>query len=627
MVDFTTFGTFESRCHEAAKRHDQIVKIKDSDITSEAFVSSLPESSDNLPDEARARRDSRFSLLQGEDDVALERVLGQNDLMPINFLERTNLAANSVGRVHVQTASGRGAGFGTGFLIAPDLLMTNNHVLQNMRTAEFSFVEFDFEFALDGVPRRTTIFRFLPNKVFYTSADLDFTIVAVKERSTDSISLSNYAFLPLIKASGKALENEKVTIIQHPNGGPKQVALRDNRIIGIMDDFIHYETDTRPGSSGSPVLNDQMQVVALHHAGVPGRDENGKLLNKDHGLWQNSQGNNQILWVANEGVRISRIYESLRAGSNDANSHAGDILQRLENSPDPRHSSLDHPPGTNGESSFNEELAVEEYDGLTGFNPEFLGVTIPLPTPCHELADDVAPLLDGCGTALDYTHYSVMVSKSRKLAIVSAVNIDGNSTQSISRGTDRWFFDPRMSRKYQTGNALYKSNPLDRGHLVRRLDPVWGSRDIAKRANRDTFHWVNCAPQHAQLNQKIWLGLENYILLNAGRHDMKVSVFNGPVYRSDDMLYRTKYRIPAEYWKVVAFRKEDGTLASAAYLQTQKNLFGDLEFAFGQYKTFQVPLSQIENLTGLKFSGLENTDVFADEHGATEVKTERDIVL
>ena len=118
-----------------------------------------------------------------------------------------------------------------------------------------------------------------------------------------------------------------------------------------------------------------------------------------------------------------------------------------------------------------------------------------------------------------------------------------------------------------------------------------------------------------------------YILRNADQNDMRVSVFNGPVFRSDDLLYRNEYRIPAEYWKVVAFRKEDGTLGSAAYLQTQKNLIDNLEFAFGQYKTFQVPLIQIENITGLKFVGLEDTDVLADEQSAVEIKIEENMVL
>jgi len=60
---------------------------------------------------------------------------------------------------------------------------------------------------------------------------------------------------------------DHVTIIQHPMGGPKQICLTDNKVINIFDGKLQYTTDTMPGSSGSPVFNDQWRVVAIHHAG------------------------------------------------------------------------------------------------------------------------------------------------------------------------------------------------------------------------------------------------------------------------------------------------------------------------------------------------------------------------
>src|SRR5262249_41712879 len=73
-----------------------------------------------------------------------------------------------------------------------------------------------------------------------------------------------------------------VTIVQHPEGQKKQVALRDNRIVDVFDEFLHYEADTQPGSSGSPVFNDQWELVALHHASVPAPEhpELGKFVNE-----------------------------------------------------------------------------------------------------------------------------------------------------------------------------------------------------------------------------------------------------------------------------------------------------------------------------------------------------------
>ena len=79
------------------------------------------------------------------------------------------------------------------------------------------------------------------------------------------------------------------------------------------------------------------------------------------------------------------------------------------------------------------------------------------------------------GTELKYTHYSVVMNKDRRLAFVSAVNIDGaNRVTGIGRDDD-FILDPRLDKGYQVGNELYKSNPLDRGHLTRRQDPIWGT--------------------------------------------------------------------------------------------------------------------------------------------------------
>jgi len=196
------------------------------------------------------------------------------------------------------------------------------------------------------------------------------------------------------------------------------------------------------------------------------------------------------------------------------------------------------------------------------------------------------------------------MSKSRRLAYYTVVNIDGNQLMKIGRN-DKWYLDPRIETEYQCGPELYKNNSLDRGHLVRRLDPVWG--DSAKKANEDTFHFTNCAPQESKLNQKSWLDLENYILNNAENSNLKVTVFTGPVFRMDDIIYRG-VQIPAEFWKIAVIVKNDGNLSATAYLQTQKGFIEDLEFAYGEYKTYQIPISKIEAITGLDFEDLRNYD-------------------
>ena len=229
------------------------------------------------------------------------------------------------------------------------------------------------------------------------------------------------------------------------------------------------------------------------------------------------------------------------------------------------------------------------------------------------MQEDVTKMDDG-NYVLDYTHFSIVMCKSRCLAYFTAVNIDGKTKVDIKRAGDNWRFDSRIREEYQYGNEVYAKNDLDRGHLVRRADPNWG--DDARQANDDTFHFTNSAPQHKNLNQKIWLGLENYILHNAHNYNLRVSVFTGPVFRADDMVYRKKFKIPAEFWKVVVMVKDDGNMSATAYLQTQKNMIDNLEFAYGEYETYQVSIAKIEEITGLDFGNLTKYDPIANIESA-----------
>ncbi len=245
-----------------------------------------------------------------------------------------------------------------------------------------------------------------------------------------------------------------------------------------------------------------------------------------------------------------------------------------------------------------------------GFEEAFLAAfPVPMPRCVDRSAGDEAPLKSGAGTVLRYSNFSVVMSKSRRIALFTACNIDGEASKKIKRDTDAWFFDDRIDRAHQAGDELYRANELDRGHLVRREDPVWGTQ--AALANDDTFHFTNCSPQHSGMNQKTWLGLEDYLLQNARVHGLRICVFTGPVLRDDDMVYRG-IRIPKEYWKVVAFLTDDRPSATA-YLVSQGKLIEDLEFAFGRFKTYQVAITEIQELAALDFGELSRFDGFSNE--------------
>jgi endonuclease G len=253
-----------------------------------------------------------------------------------------------------------------------------------------------------------------------------------------------------------------------------------------------------------------------------------------------------------------------------------------------------------------------------GYRPDFLGggdFAVPLPG-LGKWSADAAVRTDGRESGrhvLKFRHFSVVMSKSRKLPLVTAVNINGGEARRAFRKNDRWFIDLRIDEAFQVGNEVYRHNELDRGHMVRRLDPVWGSRQEAQQANEDTFHYVNAAPQHKDLNRKDWAGLEDYILDSTKAMDLKVSVLTGPVLRNSDRQYRGLVKLPEEFWKVaILIHADTGKLSAAGYVLSQGEIIRDLTevaFVFGEFRTYQVQIAKIEAATGLDFGALRDVDV------------------
>lgn len=269
----------------------------------EAIVARRVGAPDVVAAEAAAPIDERSALV-------LERLIGDNDLIGVGFLEAGYLAGHAVGRIEVPLAGGRS--YGTGSLVSPRLLLTNNHVLKTAAQAAAARVQFNYQLGLDGAPLLPVAFALEPAAFFLTDKHLDFTLVAVAERA-GSRELAEFGWNQLIEAEGKVILGEAVNIIQHPSGEPKQLALRENQLIDLLDDFVHYETDTAPGSSGSPVFNDQWELIALHHSGVPKTDDQDRILALNGAVWQRSMGEGQVDWIANEGARVSRIVRYLNA--------------------------------------------------------------------------------------------------------------------------------------------------------------------------------------------------------------------------------------------------------------------------------------------------------------------------
>lgn len=250
------------------------------------------------------------------DSFFVERVIGPTkDFLSAEFFELGSFALRSVARI--TTEFGGSVGYGTGFMVSPSLLLTNEHVLENADWAAASVAEFDYQRDRLGRQKLVQSFHLDPARFFVNDKALDFALVAVKPApGVGTAKLADFGFCPLVGVEGKILVTDPVNIVQHPQGRMKEVVIRENELsalpLGDLDGFAHYLGDTEPGSSGSPVFNDRWEVVALHHSSVPARDAAGNYLSRDGKVWKDTMPVEDIAWIGNEGIRISRIINHLK---------------------------------------------------------------------------------------------------------------------------------------------------------------------------------------------------------------------------------------------------------------------------------------------------------------------------
>lgn len=101
----------------------------------------------------------RRNFLQPEDRVFFESIIEGSDLLPMRYFSIGQLAAKAVGRLHVPVPNGQSEGYATGFLVAPNVLLTNQHVLRTKQWAASATLVMDSEDAVDGLPMVPRVFQ------------------------------------------------------------------------------------------------------------------------------------------------------------------------------------------------------------------------------------------------------------------------------------------------------------------------------------------------------------------------------------------------------------------------------------------------------------------------------------
>lgn len=235
--------------------------------------------------------------------IPFEKNFGPNVFIDFTAYKQGYSCCESVARIGRSKESGDGTGF---LLKGRELqeswgdewvLLTNAHVisddaniravLQALHPAEAKII---FE-ALD----RNEIFRV--GEILFYSPPLELDVTVVRFREDEKVRLSKLTqtvvpysvspVLPLI--SGDAQIDPRLYVIGHPDGGPLQFSMQDNLLLDTEAPRIHYRTPTEGGSSGSPVFNQQWELIGIHHAGK----KDMKRLNGKDGTYEANEG----IWI------------------------------------------------------------------------------------------------------------------------------------------------------------------------------------------------------------------------------------------------------------------------------------------------------------------------------------------
>ena len=201
--------------------------------------------------------------------------------------------------------------FGTGWLIAPGLLITNHHVVEVRDSDEEPATYEDmcaqvkdilvwFDFFKEQ--RRPSV-ECRGAELVAFSKPLDYAVLRLKEGQR----IADRKPLPVMSIKPSLKPGDHLNIVQHPQGGPLKYAIRNNYYVQAhpsKEYMLHYLTDTESGSSGSPVLNDAWQVLALHHAAAP-------VAPRKYDMQMQGRSQKETVNYFNEGITLYQILQDL----------------------------------------------------------------------------------------------------------------------------------------------------------------------------------------------------------------------------------------------------------------------------------------------------------------------------
>jgi hypothetical protein len=216
-----------------------------------------------------------------------------------DWREKMALVEGRVCRVEID-----GNAAGTGFLVGPDAILTNYHVVKSILKGNTAAAKvtcrFDYkvladgsrvegiavglhptEWRLDASPNSPAEDTRTPDSPPPTSDELDYALVRLARLIGDEPAAPKggagsprRGWLAMPTVAPVFVAKMPLMIAQHPDGKPLKLAVDTESVIGVNANQtrVRYATNTEAGSSGSPVFDFDWNLVALHHLGDPAYD-------------------------------------------------------------------------------------------------------------------------------------------------------------------------------------------------------------------------------------------------------------------------------------------------------------------------------------------------------------------
>ena len=249
--------------------------------------------------------------LQRNQDGLQSRVNLDKGYTRVNPSQIVHWHARHICRVDIDSVDGLHAN-GTGFLVGPDLVLTNYHVVENCDPEKIK-CRFDcrdvgpdnFEVGppvdVEKVVRSSPFSRSEYERqysghstVHPNDNELDYALLKLVRRigeenytTKDGVGARGWIALPATKPN--IHPNSRVHILQHPKGRPLKSADGSLSEQQPTTSRLRYLANTESGSSGSPCFQftnskkPDLTVVALHNYGDPGWGD-GTLPEFNHGI-------------------------------------------------------------------------------------------------------------------------------------------------------------------------------------------------------------------------------------------------------------------------------------------------------------------------------------------------------